>query len=83
MGLLLAVSRRIRSAMALRRQPAAIVLGEYRADQPAETLGLLVVQIAGPAERMAAGIDELLQCVSALWGITDHGDPDACASITP
>ena len=68
---------------ALRRPTAAIILGQNGPDQAAEALGLLVVQIAGQAERMAAGIDELLQCVSALWGITDHGDPDACASITP
>ena len=83
MGLLPAVSRRIRSATALRRQPAAVVRGEYRADQPTEALGLLVVEIAGQAERMAAGIDELLQCVSALRGIADDRDPGTCASITP
>src|SRR5450631_4011869 len=66
-----------RSAAALRRQPAAIVLGEYRAYQPAEALGLLVVQVAGQAKRMAAGVDELLQCVSALRRIADDGDPGA------
>ena len=64
-------------ATTLRRQPAAIVLGEDRADQPAETLGLLVVQIAGQAERMAAGVDELLQRVGALRGIADDGDAGA------
>ena len=60
---------------ALRRQPAAIVLGEDGADQPAEALGLRVVQIAGQAKRMATGIDELLQCVSALPGVANDGDP--------
>ena len=77
MGPLPAVSHRIRSVTALRRQPATIVLGEYRADQPTVALGLLVVQIAGQAERMAAGVDELLQDVSALRGIADHGNPGA------
>jgi len=67
----------IRHGVTYNRQPAAIVLGEYRADQPTEALGLLVVQIAGQAERMAAGADELLQGVSALRGIADHGDAGA------
>src|SRR5215207_3749453 len=62
---------------ALRRPPAAIVLGEDGTDQPAETLSLLVMQIAGQAEGMAAGIDELLQRVGALDGITDDGDAGA------
>jgi hypothetical protein len=41
----------------LRRQPAVIVFSEYRTDQPAEALGLLVMQTAGQTERMAAGVD--------------------------
>jgi hypothetical protein len=35
------------------------------------------MQIAGQAERMAAGVDELLQRISALGGIADHGNPGA------
>ncbi|MBR1189424.1 hypothetical protein [Bradyrhizobium sp. AUGA SZCCT0160] len=58
----------------LRGQAAPIVLGEDGADHPAETLGLLVVQLAGQAERMAASIDELLQRIRALRGIADDGD---------
>ena len=58
----------------LRHQAVPIVLGEDRPDQPAETLGLLVVQIAGQAERMAACIDELLQRVRTLRGIADDSD---------
>jgi hypothetical protein len=34
---------------ALRRDPPAIGLGQDRPDQPAETLGLLVMQVAGQA----------------------------------
>jgi hypothetical protein len=34
---------------ALRRDPPAIGLGQDRLDQPAETLGLLVMQVAGQA----------------------------------
>ena len=62
------------SALALRRPSAAIVLGQNGPDQPAEAFGLFVVQIAGQAERMAAGIDELLQRVGALCGIAHDGD---------
>src|SRR5829696_3124739 len=72
-------SMKAASARALRRPPAAIILGENGPDQPAETLGLLVVQIAGQAEGMAAGIDELLQRVGALGGIADDGDAGAGA----
>ena len=64
-------------ARAYAANTAAIVLRQDRADQPAETLGLLVVQIAGQAERVAAGVDELLQRVGALRGIADHGDAGA------
>ena len=35
------------------------------------------MQIAGQAERMAAGIDELLQRLGALEGIADNGDAGA------
>src|SRR6266850_5342944 len=69
------------SVPTLRRPPATIVLGENRTYQPAEALGLLVVQIAGQAERMAAGIDELLQRLGALDGIADHGDAGAGANL--
>jgi len=58
----------------LRHQAVPIVLGEDRPDQPTEALGLLVVQIAGQAERMAACIDELLQRVRTLRGIADDSD---------
>src|SRR5690242_2682911 len=66
-----------RPVPALRRPPAAIVLGENGTDQPAETFGLLIMQIAGQAEGMAAGIDELLQRIGALDGIADDGDAGA------
>ena len=66
---------------ALRRPTAAIILGQNGPDQAAKTLGLLVVQIAGQAEGVAAGIDELLQRVGALCGITDHGDAGAGAIL--
>src|SRR3954447_19592677 len=65
------------SIPALRRPPAAIFLGEKGPDQPAETLGLLVMQIAGQTERMATGIDELLQRVGALDGVADDGNAGA------
>ena len=58
----------------LRHQAVPIALGEDRPDQPAETLGFLVVQIAGQAERMATCIDELLQRVRTLRGIADDSD---------
>src|SRR3954465_1810550 len=64
-------------ASALRRPPVAVLLGEDGADQPAKPLGLLVVQIAGQAEGMAAGVDELLQRVGALLGIADDRDTGA------
>src|SRR3979411_2433245 len=59
------------------RPPATVVFGKDGADQPAKTFGLLVVQIAGQAERMAAGVDEMLQRVGALDGVADHRDPGA------
>src|SRR6202171_3188614 len=65
------------SVAALRRQPAAIGLGEDWPDHPSETLGFLVMQIARQAKRMTAGIDELLQCVGALPWVADHRDPGA------
>src|SRR5216683_4948572 len=71
------ITRRPLSATALRYQPAAIGLGEDWADQPPEALGFLVMQIARQAKRMTAGIDELLQRVSALPGVADHRDPGA------
>src|SRR5713226_1943281 len=75
----LSLTKFVGSAAALRRQPAAIVLGENRADQTPEALGLFVVQIAGQTKRMTAGVDELLQGVGALRGIADHRDPGARA----
>src|SRR6266480_881995 len=75
-SLLIGVADAVAAATS-RRQPAAIVLGEDRANQPSEALGLLVVQIAGQAERVAAGIDKLLQGAGALRGIADHGDAGA------
>ena len=65
----------------LRRPPAAIFLSQNRPDQPAKPLGLLVVQIAGQAERVTAGIDELLQRIGALGGVADHGDAGAGANL--
>src|SRR5436190_24388956 len=61
------------SCSRLGRPAVTIVFGEDGTDQPAEALGLLVVQIAGQAERMAAGFDELLQRLGALGGIADDG----------
>src|SRR5438105_14514009 len=61
----------------LRRPPAAIFLGQNGPDQAAEALGFLVMQIAGQAEGMTAGTDELLQRVGALGGIADDGDAGA------
>src|SRR5260370_33687359 len=69
--------RHIRPATALRYQPPAIGLGEDWTDQPSEALGFLVMQIARQAKRLTAGIDELLQRVSALPGVADHRDPGA------
>ena len=69
------------SALASSRPPAAIVLGQNGPDQPAEALGLFVVQVAGQAEGMAAGVDELLQRVGALRGIADDGDAGAGADF--
>jgi hypothetical protein len=63
--------------MPLRRPTAAIVFGENGTDQPAKPLGFLVVQIAGQAERVAPGVDELLQRIGALRGIADDGDAGA------
>src|SRR6478736_1340224 len=61
----------------LRGQSSTIVRSQDRAEQPPETLRLLVMQIAGQTERMAAGVDELLQHVGALDGIADHRNPSA------
>src|SRR5882757_1763396 len=72
---------RIDAVAPLRRPAAPIVLGEDGTDQPAETLGLLIVQIAGQAERMAASIDELLQRIRALRGIADDGDAGARSNL--
>src|SRR4051794_12873391 len=67
----------IEAAWASGRPAAAVVFGENGTDQAAETLGLLVVQIAGQAERVAAGVDELLQRVGALLRVADDGDAGA------
>jgi hypothetical protein len=45
---------------AIRRDPPTIGLGQDRPDQPAETLGLLVMQVAGQA-RAGKGVRPVLE----------------------
>ena len=71
------VKHRIDAAAPSGRPTPPIVFDENRPDQPAEPLGFLIVKIAGQAERMAAGVDELLQRIGALRRVSDDGDAGA------
>src|SRR5207302_10805774 len=55
----------------------AIVVAQDRHYPFAEALGLLVVQVARQAERVAAEIDEILKRRRALLGRADDGDAGA------
>src|SRR4029078_1516933 len=67
----------IRSSFGQRRPsrgPAiAVVFGEDGSDQPAEPFGLRVMQIAGQAERVAAGVHDSPPGVAAFGGVVDDG----------
>src|SRR3954447_8199170 len=57
-----------------REHALAIAVAQDRHHPFTEALGLLVVQVAREAERVAAEIDEVLQRRRALLGRADDGD---------
>src|SRR5262245_23640597 len=68
---------RAHRASSCRQHALAVAFAQDRHHPLAETLGLLVVQVAREAEGVASEIDEILQGLGALLGGADDGD--ACA----
>src|SRR5258708_35399456 len=60
-----------------RQHALAIAVAQDRHHPFAEALGLLIVQVARQAERMAAKVDEVLKGLGALLGRADDGDARA------